>query len=131
MIERLHEFPDDLELNTFNSPEGSPRIRRESRRASAACRMREPADAVLMPLSCAACSRIAYDAGGRSIVTRVALAISCHPLPRYQLVTLSLPCPSSDDTRFLAHSSSCSCSAVISPRFGPPRTGHGKPASAS
>ena len=53
-----------------------------TRRASAACRMREPADAVLMLLSCAACSRIAYDAGGRSIVTRVALAISCHPLPR-------------------------------------------------
>lgn len=101
-----------------------------TRRTSAACRMRDPADAALMPLSCAACCKIAYDAGGRSIVTLVALAIY-HPLPRYQFVTRSRPCPSSDDTRFLAHSSACNCSAVIASRFGPPRTGQANPASTS
>ena len=35
MIERLYEFPDELEINAFNSPEGRPRIQRESRRVSA------------------------------------------------------------------------------------------------
>jgi hypothetical protein len=46
----------------------------------------------LMPLSCAACSRIACDAAGNSNATRVDdLAICCYPLPRYQFVTRSLP----------------------------------------
>ena len=102
-----------------------------TRRTSPACRISDPADAVLIPFSRAACSRMAYDAGGRSMVTLVDLAICCHPLPRYQFVTRSRPCPSSDDTRPLAHSSRCNCSALISSRRGPPRTGQANPARTS
>ena len=102
-----------------------------TRRANAAYKMSDAAACTLMPFSCAACSRIACDAGGNSNVTRLDLAISHHPLPKYQFVTRCRPCPSSDDTRLRAHSSSCSCSAVIASRVGPPRTGHANPASAS
>ena len=62
------------------------------RLARAACRMSDAAAAPLMPLSCAACCKSAYDAGGSAMLILVDFAIrSPYLLPRYQSATLCLP----------------------------------------